>query len=190
MRKIRLLAQDVWYEVRTSVNNREPLFWSPQERVRFKQVLCEAREIYEFRLNGLGFSGPQVSFYIRPADGFQLPEIIQWIKQTYATRYNVFDGRTGHIWGDRYWSLILPREPPDDAEVYVFAPVIWRGVTGHGKRRCGAADSGDGGVKHGAARGNPARDVKGRPWPEKTAGNTRLPPNLPRRAASRSGIRR
>jgi hypothetical protein len=81
----------------TAVNNREPLFWSPLERARFKRVLYEARTRYAFELRGLRFSGPTVSFYIKPADGFLLPEIMQWIKQTYAVRYNVYDGRTGHI---------------------------------------------------------------------------------------------
>jgi hypothetical protein len=49
----------------------------------------------------------RVSFYIKPADGLHLPEIMQWIKQTYSVRYNVHDGRTGHIWGDRYASRIM-----------------------------------------------------------------------------------
>jgi hypothetical protein len=48
-----------------------------------------------------------VSFYIKPADGLRLPEIMQWLKQTFAVRYNVYDGRTGHIWGDRYGSEIV-----------------------------------------------------------------------------------
>jgi hypothetical protein len=116
MRKLRLLADGVWYEVRTSVNNREPLFWVARERARFERVLSEAREIYVFELRGLRFDGPWVSFYIRPADGFELPFIMQWVKQTYAVRCNVYDGRTGHIWGDRYWSKILPGEPPEWAE--------------------------------------------------------------------------
>jgi hypothetical protein len=99
MRKLRILESDVWYEVRTSVNNREPLFWVARERARFEQILNEAREIYVFELRGLRFCGPWVSFYIKPADGFELPVIMQWVKQTYAARYNVYDGRTGHIWG-------------------------------------------------------------------------------------------
>jgi hypothetical protein len=185
MRQLRILASDVWYEVRTAVNNREPLFWSKQERARFEQVLCEAREIYEFRLSGLRFSGPWVSFYIRPADGFQLPDIMQWVKQTYSTRYNVYDGRTGHIWGDRYWSKILPGEPPDDAEEYVFAPVVCLA-----KRRRRRKGAGRGGVKRGIATGNPARDAEGRPRSGKTAKNIRLPPFLSRFLASLSGIRR
>jgi hypothetical protein len=46
----------------------------------------------------------------------ELPAIMQWLKQTFAQRYNALTGRTGHIWGDRYWSLILEGEPVEDAE--------------------------------------------------------------------------
>jgi hypothetical protein len=90
-----------------------------------------------------------VSFYIKPANGLQLPEIMKWIKETCG--FNLLDGRTGHIWGaqgrtrsvlfvtpaarrapehsftkirtnggDRYQSEILVGEPPEWAEVYVF----------------------------------------------------------------------
>jgi hypothetical protein len=40
---------------------------------------------------------------------------MKWIKQTFAVRYNLLTGRTGHIWGDRYWSLILEGEPAEVA---------------------------------------------------------------------------
>jgi hypothetical protein len=124
MRSLRILAAVACYFVSTAVNNREPLFWCSRERARFKRVLDEAHVLYAFVLYGLSFSGPTVSFYIKPADGFQLPEIMQWIKQTYALRYNVYDGRTGHLWGDRYASKIVAEGPPKDAEEYVFAAVV------------------------------------------------------------------
>jgi hypothetical protein len=181
MRALRLLAQDVWYDIRTSVNNSEPLFWSPPNQDLFKQGLYEVRQIYGFELRGLRFSGPEVSFYIKPADGFQLPEIMQWVKQTFALRFNVFDGRTGHIWGDRYWSEILPGEPPEDAEEYVFAPVVCK--AGRGERRRAEPDSGGGGRKRGAATGSPARDAEGRPRTGRRAVKPPPQPNSPHRAA-------
>ncbi|MDR2052483.1 MAG: hypothetical protein LBP80_03635, partial [Treponema sp.] len=46
--------------------------------------------------------------------GLQLPDIMKWMKQTFAQRYNRAMGRTGHIWGDRYWSRILEGEPPGE----------------------------------------------------------------------------
>jgi hypothetical protein len=207
----------VWYEVRTSVNNGEPLFWSQPNQDLFKQALFEAREICLFNLSGLSFSGPQVSFYIRPADGFQLPDIMQWIKQTFAVRFNVIDGRTGHIWGDRYWSLILAGEPPEWAEAYVFVPVVcgagrkaWMHIAaGSVDRRsrnrlrdcasrvsrkqnstleyAGAAGNGGCGRKCGAAMDNPAWDAKGRPRPVWRTEKTGFPPDSSRRTAASHG---
>jgi hypothetical protein len=174
MRTLRILAALACYFVSTSVNNREPLFWCARERARFKRVLDEAHVLYSFVLYGLRFNGPTVSFYIKPADGLQLPEIMQWIKQTYACRYNVYDGRTGHIWGDRYGSEIV-EGPPKDAEEYVFAPVVCE--AGRRVRRRGAAGRG----------GGPAADAKGRPRAGETALNNGPPPDLPRRTAPTRG---
>jgi REP element-mobilizing transposase RayT len=181
MRALRVLATGVWYFVCTAVNNREPLFWSALERARFMRVLNEAWMRYAFELRGLSFDGPAVSFYIKPADGFELPEIMQWIKQTYAVRYNVHDGRTGHIWGDRYLSVIVDG-PPEDAEEYVFGPVDWK--AGRRVRKRGAGR--DGPVSGGPAA-DPARDAKGRPHVGETALNTGSPPDLPRSTAPTHG---
>jgi hypothetical protein len=68
---------------------------------------------------------------------------MQWIKQTFALRFNWDDGRTGHLWGDRYGSKILPGEPPEWADAYVFMAIdipvrrIGGGGIGSGKRRSG-----------------------------------------------------
>jgi hypothetical protein len=118
MRKQRILAQGAWYEVRTAVNNREPLF---QEHQRAKaillRVLFEARGLFTFELRGFALEERQLSFYIKPEDGFRLPAIMQWLKQTFAVRFNRRDGRTGHLWGNRYWSGVLEGEPPEGAAV-------------------------------------------------------------------------
>jgi hypothetical protein len=165
MRSLRILAAVACYSVSTAVNNREPLFWCSRERARFKRVLDEAHVLYAFVLYGLRFDGPAVSFYIKPADGFQLPKIMQWIKQTYALRYNVYDGRTGHIWGERYWSKIV-EGPPKDAEEYVFAAVV-RPENRRVRRAVKAG--GGGGPKSGASTVDPATDTEGRPRTGETA---------------------
>jgi REP element-mobilizing transposase RayT len=165
MREKRLLTAHGWYHVETAVNNDEPLFWVARERARFKQVLDEAHELYAFVLCGLCFCGPWVSFYIKPADGFQLPKIMQWIKQTYSRRFNAFDGRRGHIWGDRYKSAIV-EGPPKDAKEYVFARVVC--PLNRRVRKLRAA--GGGGVPaSGGTIVNPATDAEGRPCAGETA---------------------
>jgi hypothetical protein len=118
MRKRRALKQNVWYEIRTRVNNGEPLFGEHRAREKalavFYRVFRLSRVKYVFEFRRLRLAGDLLSFYIKPADGFQLPDIMQWLKQVFAVEFNKVDGRTGHIWGDRYWSRILDGEPPED----------------------------------------------------------------------------
>jgi hypothetical protein len=123
MRKVRELAENVWYLVNTSANNGELLFRSAFGVWLFGRTVSEAKERFAFELRGVRFAGATVSFFIKPADGLQLPDIMKWIKQTFALRYNWDDGRSGHIWGDRYGSEILAGEPPEWAEVYVFMEI-------------------------------------------------------------------
>ncbi|MDR1108888.1 MAG: hypothetical protein LBL19_07630 [Spirochaetaceae bacterium] len=116
MRHLRVLKPDVWYEIHTQVNNREPLFRLRQALALFRRVLNDTRERFVFEMTGFYLAGDRLTFYIKPADGLGLPAILKWMKQTFAVRYNRLTGRTGHIWGDRYWSAILEGEPPEGAE--------------------------------------------------------------------------
>jgi hypothetical protein len=120
MRKRRVLKQDVWYEIRTRVNTGEPLFGQHRAREKalavFYRVFRLSRVKYAFDFRRLRLSGDLLTFYIKPEDGFQLPAIMQWLKQVFAVEFNKVDGRTGHIWGERYWSRILDGEPPEEEE--------------------------------------------------------------------------
>jgi REP element-mobilizing transposase RayT len=165
MRKPRILAALAWYWVVTAINRHEPLFLDRTAMELFNRVLREAGERFAIEVRRLVIQADRISFYIKPADGFQLPEIMQWIKQTYALRYNVYDGRTGHIWGDRYWSKIV-EGPPKGAEEYVFAAV----VRPENRRVRRAVKAGGGGVpKSGGSAVNPATGAEGRPRMGETA---------------------
>jgi REP element-mobilizing transposase RayT len=114
MRQKRLLAQGVWYEIRSQINNREQLLSLSKAAALFSGVFRETTLRFAFEVRGLRFGADQLRFYIKPEDGMELPAIMQWLKQTFAQRYNAMTGRTGHIWGDRYWSAILEGEAPAD----------------------------------------------------------------------------
>ncbi|MDR0629585.1 MAG: transposase [Treponema sp.] len=113
MRLLRELRKDVWYEIHTRINNREPLFRRRDALVVFAQALRQAAARFGFVLYGLQMVDDRLRFYIKPADGFELPKIMKWIKQVFAQRFNRLVGRIGHIWGDRYWSRVVEGEPED-----------------------------------------------------------------------------
>jgi REP element-mobilizing transposase RayT len=129
-----MLKQGVWYEIRTRINNREPLFRRYTALALFAWVFHETKSRFDFAIRGLRLEDDWLRFYIKPADGLELPAIMQWMKQTFAQRYNRLDGRIGHIWGDRYWSRILDGEPDLVEEVPAREPRAARdlGVCNHG----------------------------------------------------------
>jgi REP element-mobilizing transposase RayT len=131
MRSLRKLRQGVWYEIRTRVNNREPLFRLYKALALFARVFCETKSRFDFAIRRLRLEDDWLTFYIKPADGLELPAIMKWLKQTFAQRYNRLAGRIGHIWGDRYWSRIVEGEPEGEEE----APAGERGAAfPHGVR--------------------------------------------------------
>jgi hypothetical protein len=101
----------VWYEIRTGINNREPLFRRAKALTLFARVFRETGFRFVFEVRGLRIEEDRLVFYIKPEDGFELPEIMKWMKQVFAQRYNAAAGRIGHIWGDRYWSRIVEGDP-------------------------------------------------------------------------------
>jgi hypothetical protein len=126
----RELAEDVWYKVRTEINVGEPLFQLWWAVALLYAALRATKGRYTFEMRGLKIEGSWLSFYIRPADGFELPKIMQWLKQTFSLWFNLRTGRKGHTWGERYESEILFGEPPDDVE-----EVDWAVVDAEADRR-------------------------------------------------------
>ncbi|MDR1468872.1 MAG: hypothetical protein LBT00_06225, partial [Spirochaetaceae bacterium] len=112
MKGQRELAENVWYEVRTEINVGEPLFRLAWAVTLFYRVLIETKAKFGFEMRGLMLDGAWLAFYIKPANGLELPKIMQWLKQTFSLRFNVRTGRKAHLWGERYWSEILAGEPP------------------------------------------------------------------------------
>jgi hypothetical protein len=90
------------------------LFRRPDVIALFARVFRQACGRFVFEVRQLRLKDDRLTFYIMPADGFQLPEILKWIKQVFAQRFNGKAGRIGHIWGDRYESKILAGEPPEE----------------------------------------------------------------------------
>jgi hypothetical protein len=121
-----MLARGVWYEVRSGINNREPLLRRPWAVALFFRVFEETRLRFPFEVRGFRIEACRISFYVKPGDGLALPRIMQWMTEVFARRYNALTGRCGPMRGDRYWSRSVEWEPPEGVEAYV-SGVVERG---------------------------------------------------------------
>jgi hypothetical protein len=107
MKTNRELAEHAWYKVSTEINVGEPIFQLPWAKTLLHRALCDTKGRYEFEMRGLKLEGSWLTFYIKPEDGYKLPKIMQWLKQTFSLWFNRRTGRKGHTWGVRYESEIL-----------------------------------------------------------------------------------
>jgi REP element-mobilizing transposase RayT len=173
MRKPRILAAFAWYWIITAVNRHEPIFMDRAAVDLFNRVLREAGKRFAIEVRHIVILADRVSFYIKPADGFMLPVIMQWIKQTYACRYNAMKRLDGHTWGDRYWSKVIGGEPPE-GEI---------AAGGSGRGDCGEERAKEGGqIPTARPREGPPPGGDSHREGE-TAEKARLPPHSLRHAA-------
>jgi REP element-mobilizing transposase RayT len=175
----RILEADAWYKVFTAANRHEPLFLAPDAVDLFNRTLRETGEHFPCEVRCLAIGPDRVSFYIKPADGLMLPFIMQWLKQTFAVRYNVMKHLDGHVWGDRYWSKVLEGEPPEKES---FAGGSKREDCGEnaGEGSFAAVEAGGQIPEACLEKGPPGGDSH---YEGQTARNARLPPFSSRRAA-------
>jgi hypothetical protein len=78
-------------------------------------VFRQTKFRFAFSIRGLHLEDDWLTFYIKPENGLELPDIMKWMKQVFAQRFNAASGRIRHIWGDRYWSRIVEGEPVGEA---------------------------------------------------------------------------
>jgi hypothetical protein len=93
-------------------------------------------------MRGLRVEDDWLTFYLKPEDGLELPEIMKRMKQVFAQRYNRAEGRIGHIWGDRYWSEVVEEVPEEVEELGAAGD---KTISGRGVRPYG---EGTGGKPH------------------------------------------
>lgn len=107
MRKNRMIVPGACYHVSTRVNRGEMIFNNRKMKQLFLQVLHEAKAKYSFRLENFCIMGNHFHLLIRPGHNESLSAIMQWVNSVFALRFNKALGFTGHVWGERFFSVVL-----------------------------------------------------------------------------------
>ena len=107
MRKPRILLPGARYHVTARVNNREMLLEPERVKHLFETVLHKAKKKYSFSIENFTIMNNHIHLIIRPQGEESLSRIMQWILSVFALVYNRKTGRSGHFWGERFFSAIL-----------------------------------------------------------------------------------
>ena len=107
MRKRREIITDSRYHVTARVNRNEFIFEPPFMKAMFLQVIARAKKKYSFQLTMFTVMDNHIHMMIRPVNGESLSRIMQWILSVSARAYNKHYGLKGHVWYDRFKSVVI-----------------------------------------------------------------------------------
>jgi putative transposase len=107
MRRSRKLQEGAAYHVTSKIDHDDMILLDP----RFKKLLLffikKAKLKFNFQLLDFCIMGNHVHLSIKPGKDGNLSQIMQWIKCNFAKAWNKANGRTGHVWGERFYSRII-----------------------------------------------------------------------------------
>ncbi|GHU26192.1 hypothetical protein FACS1894164_16970 [Spirochaetia bacterium] len=95
------------YHVTSEVNRRAFELAPDEDKELFLAVIAEAKEKYTFELWNFCIMANHFHFLITPHEGQSLSDIMKWIKFVFAIRWNKAHNKTGHFWGDRFYSRVI-----------------------------------------------------------------------------------
>ncbi|GHU30480.1 hypothetical protein FACS1894172_03840 [Spirochaetia bacterium] len=102
------------YHVASEINRKDFDLQDDEDKKMFLAVIDEAKtkKSYKFEMHNFCIMDNHFHFLITPELGQSLSVIMKWIKMVVAIRWNRNHGKTGHLWGDRFFS----REIIDDED--------------------------------------------------------------------------
>lgn len=107
MRRKRILKKGARYHVSIRVNNKEMLLKTVAAKTLFLALLRKAKQRYVFSIENYVIMGNHVHLLILPGTDESLSRIMQWLLSGFAMTYNKRFNRSGHFWGERFFSRVI-----------------------------------------------------------------------------------
>lgn len=132
MRPIRISMINGLFHVTTRCNNQNFYFQEDEDFTEYLRILEKAREKYGFKLHAYCLTNNHVHLLLSTPTEDNLSIIMQYINGQYAKNYNRRHKRTGHFWGERFYSTIIESESQLlNSIFYIELNMIRNGVTNH-----------------------------------------------------------
>ncbi len=107
MRKPRELKENAIYHVTALANRKEFILEKDCIKEMFIEILKAAKIKYKFTVKNFCIMSNHIHIVIKPLHKHDLSRIMQWILSKFAVFYNKHYGYKGHVWYDRFKSVIF-----------------------------------------------------------------------------------
>lgn len=108
-RKCRVIVDGGMYHIINRVIAGEMLLGTEDSKRMFISVIHEAKLVkkFRFKLKNITVMDNHVHLMVKMEKGESLSRVMQWIFSVFSIRYNRRHGRYGHLWADRFKSVVI-----------------------------------------------------------------------------------
>ena len=110
MRSPRIAFAGAMYHVTIRCNNREFWFGNDADFALYLQVLQRAKNIYKVAVYAYCLTSNHVHLVVATPKKNNLSRFMQYLNGNFAKAYNQAHGKTGHFWGERFFSTVIESE--------------------------------------------------------------------------------
>ena len=107
MRKPRNKKENATYHVIARSNRQEFIFEKDNIKDIFIRILKDAKKKYRFKIINFCVMTNHIHLLIKPHPKSDLSKIMQWILSKFAVVFNKIYSYKGHVWYDRFKSIII-----------------------------------------------------------------------------------
>ena len=107
MRQPRKKKRKAIYHIMVRTNRQEFIFKQDNIKDIFISVLRRAKKKYRFKIINFCIMSNHVHLIIQPHPNEDISRIMQWILSVFAVIFNKIHGYKGHVWYDRFKSVII-----------------------------------------------------------------------------------
>ncbi|BBM81979.1 transposase [Candidatus Uabimicrobium amorphum] len=134
MRPARISMMNGLYHITTRCDNKNFYFQEDEDFREYLNIVDRARQKYAFKLHAYCLTSNHVHLLISTPIEDNLSKLMQYINGLYARNYNYRHKRTGHFWGERFYSTIVESEAQLlNIIFYIELNMTRNGVTRHPK---------------------------------------------------------
>lgn len=107
MRPTRISMINGLFHITTRCNNKNFYFKKEEDFEEYLKIVDKARKKYAFKLHAYCLMSNHAHLLISTPTEDNLSKLMQYINGQYARNYNYRHKRTGHFWGERFYSTIV-----------------------------------------------------------------------------------
>jgi putative transposase len=109
-RSTRLLLNNVCYHIITRANHAQEIFLNIKDFNTYLKILQRYKLKYKFQLYAYCLMRNHVHLIMEPSEPEKLSKIMQGISQSYSIYFNKRYHKTGHLWQERFKSMVINKD--------------------------------------------------------------------------------